>query len=112
MSSDAIRMSWGRPRLRAAEFHHHRQQQHHCGRAWLILREATGWQALSRAPRVGRSRLSLACASEARDRRARLVVFENQDAIKAVGEALRQRPEDQRVGIDPDDIEFYEVFEF
>jgi hypothetical protein len=39
-----------------------------------------------------------------------VIVFQNQDPIKAVGETLRQRPEDQHVGIDPDDIEFYEVF--
>jgi hypothetical protein len=41
-----------------------------------------------------------------------IIVFENQDAVKAVGRALSERPEDQRVGIDPDDVEFYEVFEF
>jgi hypothetical protein len=41
-----------------------------------------------------------------------VIVFENEDAIKAVGKALSQRPEEQRVGIDPDDVEFYEVFEF
>ena len=41
-----------------------------------------------------------------------IILFENQDAIRAVGEALGRRPVDQRVGIDPDDVEFYEVFEF
>jgi hypothetical protein len=38
-----------------------------------------------------------------------IVVFENQDAVEAVGKALSERPEDQRVGIDPDDVESYEV---
>ena len=32
-----------------------------------------------------------------------IIVFENQEAIKEVGEALRQRPEDQRVGVDADE---------
>jgi hypothetical protein len=41
------------------------------------------------------------------------VVFESPEGFEKAGEALARRSEDERVGVDPDKVEFYEeVFEF
>ena len=40
-------------------------------------------------------------------------VYESADSLQAVGEALGQRPDDEKVGIDPDEVDYYtEVYEF
>jgi len=40
-------------------------------------------------------------------------VYESGESLKAAGEARRQRPRDDPVGIDPDEIDYYtEVYEF
>jgi len=40
-------------------------------------------------------------------------VYESGESLKAAGEALRQRPEADTVGIDPDEVDYYtEVYEF
>ena len=40
-------------------------------------------------------------------------VYESPEALQTAGEALGKRSEDQRVGIDPDDVDYYtEVIEF
>jgi hypothetical protein len=40
-------------------------------------------------------------------------VYESADSLRAVGEALGQRPDNERVGIDPDEVDLYtEVYEF
>jgi hypothetical protein len=40
-------------------------------------------------------------------------VYESAESLEAVGEALGQRADDEKVGIDPDEVDFYtEVFEF
>jgi len=41
-----------------------------------------------------------------------IVVVENQEAGRAVQAALAARPADARVGIDPDDVEFFEATSF
>ncbi len=41
-----------------------------------------------------------------------IIVLEGPEAAKAVGEALARRPEDQRVGIDPDHVEFFQAQPF
>jgi hypothetical protein len=38
-----------------------------------------------------------------------ITIFEDADAGRAAAKALDQRPKDQRVGIDPDHVEFFEV---
>ena len=40
-------------------------------------------------------------------------VYASPEALQAVGESLGQRSEDERVGIDPDEVDYYlEVIEF
>ena len=40
-------------------------------------------------------------------------VYESAEALQAAGEALGKRGEDERVGIDPDEVDFFtEVIEF
>jgi hypothetical protein len=40
-------------------------------------------------------------------------VYNSREALQAAGDALAKRPEDERVGIDPDDVQYYtEVVEF
>ena len=40
-------------------------------------------------------------------------VFDSPEGFEKVGEGLEQRREDERVGVDPDEVDFYtEVFEF
>jgi hypothetical protein len=41
-----------------------------------------------------------------------IVVVENDDAVRAMAEALAQRAPEQRVGIDPDTVEFFEAQPF
>jgi hypothetical protein len=41
-----------------------------------------------------------------------IVVLEDLDAAKAMGEALARRGDDEKVGIDPDQIEFFEAEPF
>ncbi len=41
-----------------------------------------------------------------------IIVLEGPEAAKAVGEALGRRPQDQRVGIDPDHVEFFQAEPF
>jgi hypothetical protein len=42
-----------------------------------------------------------------------IAIYESADSIRAAREALAARPTDQRVGIDPDEVEFCtEVYEF
>ena len=41
-----------------------------------------------------------------------IIVFESQDAAKAVGKALGELTGGSTRRVDPDDVEFYEVFEF
>lgn len=38
-----------------------------------------------------------------------VLIMEDEEAFRSVGERLRERPEHDRVGVDPDDIEFFEV---
>ena len=40
-------------------------------------------------------------------------VYESADGLEAAGRALGQRSDDERVGIDPDEVDYYtEVIEF
>jgi hypothetical protein len=40
-------------------------------------------------------------------------VYESAESLQTVGEALGQRADDERVGIDPDEVNYYrEVYEF
>jgi hypothetical protein len=41
-----------------------------------------------------------------------IVVFEDEDAARGVRQALEQRPQERRVGIDPDQVEFFEAHPF
>jgi hypothetical protein len=41
-----------------------------------------------------------------------VTVFEDRAAAERAGEALRRRPDDAKVGIDPDAVEFFEAFAF
>jgi hypothetical protein len=41
-----------------------------------------------------------------------IAVFENDDALRATADALAQRASDQRVGIEPDTVEFFEAQPF
>jgi hypothetical protein len=41
-----------------------------------------------------------------------VTVYEDMDAIARVRDALAARPDDRKVGIDPDDVEFFEAFSF
>jgi hypothetical protein len=39
-------------------------------------------------------------------------VYEDMDAVARVRDALAARPDDRKVGIDPDSVEFFEAFQF
>ena len=39
-------------------------------------------------------------------------VYEDMDAVARVRDALAARPTDRKVGIDPDEVEFFEAFPF
>jgi hypothetical protein len=39
-------------------------------------------------------------------------VYEDMDAVARVRAALGARPDDRKVGIDPDEVEFFEAFQF
>ena len=40
-------------------------------------------------------------------------VYESAESLQAVGEALGQRPDDEKVGIDPDEVDYYtDVYAF
>ena len=41
-----------------------------------------------------------------------VAVFEDKDALARVRDALARRPEDRKVGVEPDEIEFFEAFPF
>lgn len=41
-----------------------------------------------------------------------VTVYEDMAAVERVREAMAQRPEDRKVGIDPDHVEFFEAFTF
>ena len=41
-----------------------------------------------------------------------VTVFEDRDAVERGREAMSQRPDDRKVGIDPDHVEFFEAFAF
>ena len=41
-----------------------------------------------------------------------VAVFEDKEALGRVREALAQRPEDRKVGIEPDEVEFFEAIPF
>lgn len=41
-----------------------------------------------------------------------VTVFEDRDAVDRAREAMSQRPDDRKVGIDPDHVEFFEAFAF
>jgi hypothetical protein len=41
-----------------------------------------------------------------------ITIFEDADAGRAAAAALAQRPSEQRVGIDPDHVEYFEVESF
>ena len=41
-----------------------------------------------------------------------VTVFEDRDAVERAREAMSQRPDDRKVGIDPDHVEFFEAFAF
>lgn len=41
-----------------------------------------------------------------------VTIFENMNALAHVREALARRPDDTKVGIDPDSVEFFEAHAF
>jgi hypothetical protein len=41
-----------------------------------------------------------------------IVVFKDEDAARAAAQALAGRPADQRVGLEPDRVEFFEAHPF
>jgi hypothetical protein len=41
-----------------------------------------------------------------------IAVFEDREALQRVGEALKARPEERKVGIAPDRVELFEAYEF
>lgn len=41
-----------------------------------------------------------------------VVVFEDREALQRCGQALASRPDDQKVGITPGHVEFYDAFAF
>jgi hypothetical protein len=41
-----------------------------------------------------------------------ITIYEDAEAGRAAGAALARRPEDQKVGIDPDHVEFFEAEPF
>ena len=41
-----------------------------------------------------------------------VALFEDKEALARVREALAQRPEDRKVGIEPDAVEFFEAIPF
>ena len=41
-----------------------------------------------------------------------VAVFEDKEALGRVREALAQRPDDRKVGIEPDEVEFFEAIPF
>jgi hypothetical protein len=41
-----------------------------------------------------------------------VTVFEDRDAVERAREAMSRRPDDRKVGIDPDHVEFFEAFAF
>lgn len=41
-----------------------------------------------------------------------VTVYEDMDAVGRVREAMARRPSDRKVGIDPDEVEFFEAFAF
>jgi hypothetical protein len=63
------------------------------------VRETPGFVAGYHLGGPGRKSLSIA-------------IFENADAGRAAADALGRRPADQRVGIEPDHVEFFEVEPF
>ncbi len=41
-----------------------------------------------------------------------VTVYEDRAAVERAREAMSQRPDDSKVGIDPDQVEFFEAFAF
>jgi hypothetical protein len=41
-----------------------------------------------------------------------VTVYDDMDAVGRVRDALAARPEDRKVGMDPDEVEFFEAFRF
>ena len=41
-----------------------------------------------------------------------VTVFEDREAVERAREAMSRRPDDRKVGIDPDHVEFFEAFAF
>ena len=41
-----------------------------------------------------------------------VTVYEDRDAVERAREAMSRRPADGKVGIDPDEVEFFEAFAF
>jgi hypothetical protein len=41
-----------------------------------------------------------------------ITIYENQEAVERVRAALSARPDDRKVGIDPDEVEFFEAIPF
>jgi hypothetical protein len=41
-----------------------------------------------------------------------ITVYEDRDAVERAREAMSERPDDRKVGIDPDHVEFFEAFAF
>ena len=41
-----------------------------------------------------------------------MTVFEDHAAVERAREAMSRRPDDRKVGIDPDDVEFFDAFAF
>jgi hypothetical protein len=41
-----------------------------------------------------------------------VTIFEDRAAVERVREAMSRRPDDRKVGIDPDQVEFFEAFAF
>ncbi|HEY7622456.1 MAG TPA: hypothetical protein VH834_21980 [Solirubrobacteraceae bacterium] len=41
-----------------------------------------------------------------------VTIYEDADAVERVREALSRRPDDSKVGIEPDQVEFFEAFAF
>jgi hypothetical protein len=46
------------------------------------------------------------------DKAMSITIYEDEDALRRVGAALAARPDDRRVGIDPDTVEFFEAIAF
>ena len=41
-----------------------------------------------------------------------ITIYEDQEAVERVRAALSARPDDRKVGIDPDEVEFFEAIPF